>query len=67
MQNVQCEACHGPGSLHSEDGTGPIARDVPRDWCMRCHDKHNSPEFDYAHYRDEIVGPGHGKPLASKK
>lgn len=64
-RDVQCEDCHGPGSDHVKDGTGPfIQRQVPESACMRCHEAANSPHFDDARYRPFIVGPGHGKPLA---
>ena len=44
--NVQCEACHGPGSFHSnkpEKGYGKISPLT----CKRCHDEKNDPEFDF--------------------
>lgn len=38
FENVQCEACHGPGSLHMEQrGKGPIDRDPPATVCTDCH------------------------------
>jgi Cytochrome c554 and c-prime len=64
-QDVQCEICHGPGSLHADDPTGVKMKDqVPAAWCMRCHEPANSPHFDDAKYRPYIIGPGHGAPLA---
>ena len=63
-RDVQCEACHGPGSEHVADPTGHIQGKVPASWCMRCHEPANSPKFDDAKYRPFIVGPGHGQPLA---
>lgn len=64
-RDVQCEACHGPGSAHVADGTGKFIRaQVPASFCMRCHEAANSPHFNDAKYRPFIVGPGHGAPLA---
>ncbi|MFN2548251.1 MAG: multiheme c-type cytochrome [Myxococcales bacterium] len=63
-RDVQCEACHGPGSAHVDDPTAHIQNEVPASWCMRCHEPANSPKFDDRKYRPFIVGPGHGQPLA---
>jgi hypothetical protein len=64
-QDVQCEVCHGPGSLHADDPTGmKLKEQVPAAWCMRCHEPANSPRFDDAKYRPYIIGPGHGQALA---
>lgn len=66
-QNVQCESCHGPGSQHIEDGdTDKIALRVPETQCKTCHDHDNSPHFNDTTYRPQIIGPGHGQPLARK-
>ena len=51
LKNVQCEACHGYGSQHSRDGKW-LAQ--AKDSCTLCHDKENSPEFDYAIYWEQI-------------
>lgn len=42
--DVQCEVCHGKGSHHSRDGSwsGSLAHAS----CAKCHDPHNSPDFD---------------------
>jgi hypothetical protein len=59
-QNVQCEACHGPGSLHAESADPTQIRlQVPESQCRSCHDPENSPHFNYATYRPQILGPGH--------
>lgn len=64
-RDVQCEACHGPGSEHIDDPKGGhIRKQVTATLCMRCHEAANSPKFDYARYKPFIVGPGHGMPLA---
>lgn len=51
LVNVQCEACHGYGTEHSRDGKW-LAQ--AKDSCVTCHDKKNSPEFDYATYWEKI-------------
>ena len=51
MVNVQCEACHGYGTEHARDGKW---RAQAQDSCVTCHDKENSPEFDYATYWEKI-------------
>lgn len=64
LTDVQCESCHGPGSLHSEDGdTDLIRREVPASQCVGCHNEKHSTGFDYDTYRLKIMVPGHGKPL----
>jgi len=49
--NVQCEACHGYGTLHARDGKW-VAQ--AKDSCVVCHDKENSPDFDYETYWAKI-------------
>jgi hypothetical protein len=34
--NIQCESCHGPGSLHK--GTGPTELTLNEGMCGRCHE-----------------------------
>jgi hypothetical protein len=57
-RNVGCESCHGPALAHVRD---PKARTpfMARDQCGRCHDRENSPQFDYTAYWQRIR---HGKP-----
>jgi hypothetical protein len=62
-QDVQCEACHGPGSEHVADPPGHIRAQVDKTVCLRCHEAANSPHFDYPRYLPFVVGPGHGQPL----
>jgi len=65
LEDVQCEVCHGPGAVHAELGDGShIVRDPPESLCVECHNAHHSPKFDFVRYRQKIVGPGHGRPLA---
>lgn len=63
-EDVQCESCHGPGSLHAEEGDAAlIVTGPPADTCVQCHNKHHSPGFDFATYRQKLIVPGHGLPL----
>ena len=45
---VQCEVCHGPMAGHPDDGGKPPPVTVAT--CLPCHDKANSPDFDYTRY-----------------
>ena len=49
--NVQCEACHGYGTEHARDGKWVMQA---RESCVICHDRKNSPDFDYASYWQKI-------------
>ena len=56
---VGCESCHGPSAAHVADGkvhTAFYAR--AKDHCTGCHDRENSPEFEYEEYWAKIR---HGK------
>lgn len=57
LTNVQCESCHGPGVAHSRRPTKGYGL-VTKNTCMPCHDRANSPGFDYDVYRNRIL---HGK------
>ncbi|MBC8424176.1 hypothetical protein H8E07_08645 [bacterium] len=52
LRSVQCEACHGYGTLHRRDGKW--AQEA-RNGCVECHDKENSPDFDYDTYWTKIA------------
>jgi hypothetical protein len=52
--NVQCEACHGPASLHVEAAKAGNAKSQPmtaieEKTCTRCHSQ-ESPHFKYFYY-----------------
>jgi hypothetical protein len=59
-RDVQCEACHGPASLHAIDPPGHIERDPQEGRCRPCHTPENSTHFEYTSYRKRVLGPGHG-------
>ncbi len=67
LENVQCEQCHGPGSLHVANPTlrnvpGGVWTEVPESQCATCHVPEHSPRFVYETYLGRVVGPGHGMP-----
>jgi hypothetical protein len=66
-EDVQCEACHGPGSLHAEsDGEVDMGTLEPDEaTCAVCHNSHHSPKFDFETWKKRLLVPGHGLPLAS--
>jgi hypothetical protein len=64
-EDVQCESCHGPGSLHAEsDGDVEIGTIAPKEeTCVPCHNTHHSPNFEFAKWKKRLKVPGHGLPL----
>lgn len=64
LTNVQCEVCHGPGSLHAKDPEKvkvPVA--VPSgESCTACHHPPHVHAFDASAKLPAILGPGHGLP-----
>jgi hypothetical protein len=64
LKNVQCEVCHGPGSLHAakpEKVKVPIVKPEP-ELCIGCHHPPHVHTFDAKTKMADILGPGHGKP-----
>ncbi|MEA2751200.1 MAG: hypothetical protein QOI41_5343 [Myxococcales bacterium] len=64
LKDVQCEVCHGPGSLHAakpEKVKIPVAK-PSADVCLSCHHPPHVHAFDAKVKMAEILGPGHGKP-----
>jgi hypothetical protein len=51
--HVGCESCHGPSQAHVDN---PRMRTpfLAADQCIRCHDKENSPAFNYARHWSKI-------------
>lgn len=65
LVNVQCEQCHGPGSMHAENPTlvnvpTGVRTQVPETACATCHNEEHSPRFEYGSYLERVLGPGHG-------
>jgi len=68
LKDVQCEVCHGPGSKHVDNPSDPariVARPAP-DRCTFCHHPPHVEGFDPGLKLKEILGPGHGMPIALK-
>jgi len=61
---VQCENCHGPGSLHAKDPgkKGLIVASPKTDVCIGCHHPPHVEAFDPKEKLPLILGPGHGQP-----
>lgn len=61
-EEVGCESCHGPGDAHVKQPMKTnIVRAADAKACVTCHDRENSPQFDFEAYLEKIVGPGHGR------
>jgi hypothetical protein len=52
LENVQCEACHGPGDGHPQPRKS--LPKISESQCLKCHNTANSPNFDYAAYLQKI-------------
>ena len=62
LENVQCETCHGAGSLHAAAPTETnIQKEVTPGTCTGCHNSEHSPNFDFDAYLPRILGPNHGE------
>jgi hypothetical protein len=70
LRDVQCEVCHGPGSLHvAADGKekkSSLVRAPAEDVCLRCHTHDHSDTFDYQAYLRDVTGKGHGEAFRAK-
>jgi nucleotide-binding universal stress UspA family protein len=59
LTDVGCENCHGPSQAHVKDPTVLTAYYAQaKDRCVSCHDRENSPKFNYSKYWAQI---SHGK------
>jgi hypothetical protein len=68
LQDVQCEVCHGPGSLHVKNSK--VAMPIPKpkpEQCLACHHPPHVHEFDAQARMVEVLGPGHGLKKDPKK
>jgi hypothetical protein len=62
LTDVQCEVCHGPGSLHAarpKQVKIPVAAPDER-LCRTCHTPEHSDTFQFEAYLRDVVGAGHG-------
>jgi hypothetical protein len=71
LRDVQCETCHGPGSIHvakgGEEKPAAIALAPDKGLCLdACHTKEHSDTFQWEAYMRDIVGPGHGEKAREK-
>jgi hypothetical protein len=70
LQDIQCEVCHGPGSIHVEKKgkESPFAGHLqtPESVCVRCHNEKHSDTFQYEAYLRDVLGPGHGEDARDK-
>lgn len=62
LRNVQCEQCHGPGSIHAKTANkSAISRQAPEALCKGCHTPEHSDTFQYTAYLRDVLGAGHGE------
>ncbi len=70
LENIQCEVCHGPGSLHVAqkglEDPPQVERTTRPHTCTPCHNEHHSDTFEYVAYLRDILGPGHGAEARKK-
>jgi hypothetical protein len=70
LQDVQCEVCHGPGSIHvAEKGLeepSSVHTETPASTCKNCHTEQHSDTFQYQAYLRDILGKGHGPSARAK-
>ncbi|MBN2224297.1 MAG: hypothetical protein JW765_06440 [Deltaproteobacteria bacterium] len=58
LLGVQCEVCHGPGSLHVKDNTANKMKSLTAAAdCISCHDPENDDNFVYAEDLKKIMCP----------
>jgi hypothetical protein len=64
LRGVQCENCHGPGSLHAKDPQNKalIVASPKTDLCVGCHHPPHVDGFNAKEKVKLILGPGHGMP-----
>lgn len=68
-RNVQCESCHGAGSLHATSGEKKYIKLPNEETCRSCHHEPHIQTFESFNYEErlmKILGPGHGEKLLNK-
>jgi hypothetical protein len=66
LKNITCEACHGPGSLHTNMPTKQDINTTPSEMlCKSCHIARFSPNFEYTEWVKKGVHnlPGKKPPI----
>lgn len=53
LENVGCESCHGPSSAHPDRVAGGYGK-TDTSFCVTCHTRENSPDFDPTTYVRKI-------------
>jgi len=71
LRDVQCETCHGPGSIHVAKGglekPAAIQLAPAPDMCAsQCHTREHSDTFQRDAYLRDVIGPGHGEAARKK-
>jgi Cytochrome c554 and c-prime len=71
LRDVQCETCHGPGSIHVDADDADAKKTIqlaPADnlCATQCHTREHSDTFDRVSYLRDVVGPGHGEHFADE-
>lgn len=64
LKDVQCEECHGPGSLHAKTPNKKgliILKPDPQSCVAQCHHPPHVENFDPVSKMELVLGPGHGK------
>jgi hypothetical protein len=62
LRHVQCEMCHGPGSLHAAAPSNlNIRRRPPRESCLECHNPQHS-DMTEANFEDYYTRTAHLPP-----
>ena len=70
LRDVQCEVCHGPGSIHAEASEAKKKSSIilsPKETrCIQCHNEEHSDTFDFKAYLRDVTGKGHGEAFRKK-
>ncbi|MEL7367280.1 MAG: UshA-like (seleno)protein [Myxococcota bacterium] len=61
FEDVGCENCHGPGSIHAESGDASaiVLKSTEATCADQCHVPEHSDAFNYSTYLRQVTGPGH--------